>query len=212
MATEMRKTRPYRKRRRAEQEQRTRERITEAAVELHGSVGPARTTMSGIAERAGVQRATLYRHFPTEEAIFHACSSHFWQQHPPPDPAEWAAIGDPGERLRQALTDMYRLYGETEWMLEKTSRDAPQVPSMAAPVEAFRAYLQAATQVLVRGRPVRGAARRRVAAAIGHALSFPTWQSLTRVQGLEQSEAVALMEAMVVAAGAAKPGARSTTR
>jgi AcrR family transcriptional regulator len=200
----MRKTRRYRKRRRAEQEERTRQRITEAAVELHGTVGPAKTTMSGIAERAAVQRATLYRHFPTEEAIFQACSGHFWSQHPLPDQTAWAAISDPQDRLRVATTEMYRLYGDTELMLEKVTRDAPLVPSMAAPVEAFSAYLQSATQVLLRGRPERGTARRRVAAAIGHALVFPTWRSLIRDQDLDQAAAVALMAAMVEAAGSAK--------
>jgi AcrR family transcriptional regulator len=210
MATEIRTTRRYRKRRRAEQEEQTRQRITEAAVELHGTVGPARTTMSGIAERAGVQRATLYRHFPTEEAIFEACSGHFWSRHPLPDQTAWAAISDPQERLEVAITEMYRLYGETEWMLEKTSRDAPVVPSMAAPVQAFRAYLQSAAKVLLRGRPERGASRRRIAAAIGHALAFPTWQSLIRLEGLEQSEAVAMMAAMVEAAGAGR-GLRPST-
>ena len=82
--------RRYRKRRRAELEDETRRRITEAAVELHGTVGPARTTISAVAERAGVQRATLYRHFPDEEALFDACSSHWAAQHPLPDLADWA--------------------------------------------------------------------------------------------------------------------------
>src|SRR5215211_773494 len=92
--------RPYRKRRRAELEADTRLRITEATVDLHGSVGPARTTISAVAERAGVQRATVYRHFSDEEALFDACSSHWMAQHPLPDPAAWAAIQDAHERLR----------------------------------------------------------------------------------------------------------------
>ena len=204
MSTEMQETRPYRKRLRAEQEEDTRRRITEAAVELHGSVGPARTTVSGIAEKAGVQRATVYRHFPTEEAIFEACSAHYWAQHPAPDVAGWAAVSDPGARLRQGLAEIYRFYGETEAMLEKTSRDAPLVESMSAPVSAFAAYLESAAQALLRGRPERGGARRRVRAAAGHALAFPTWQSLIRRQGLDEGEAVAVMAAMVEAAGAAR--------
>ena len=101
--------RAYRKRRRAEQEEETRLRITEAAVDLHGSVGPARTTVSAIAERAGVQRATVYRHFPDEEALFAACSSHWAALNPPPDPAAWAEIADPDERLRRALSELYSL-------------------------------------------------------------------------------------------------------
>jgi AcrR family transcriptional regulator len=198
-------TRPYRKRRRAEQEERTRELITEAAVELHGTVGPARTTVSGIARKAGVQRATVYRHFPSEEAIFQACTAQYWARHPRPDPAGWAAVPDPGARLQRALTEMYRFYGEVEEMLEKTTRDAPLVESMRGAVNAFAGYLESATQVLRRGRPERGASRKRVAAAIGHALAFPTWQSLIRRQGLDQDDAVAVMAAMVESAGTAKP-------
>ena len=204
--------RRYRKRRRAEQELETRERITEAAVKLHGSVGPARTTVSGVAKEAGVQRATVSRHFPDEESLFAACSSHFWAAHPPPDPATWSAIGDPAVRLRTALADLYALYGQTESMLEKTSRDAPLVPAMAAAAGAFLAYLEAVVDAVVAGRPERGKARRRVRAAVGHAISFPTWQSLVRAQGLTDAEAVELMAAAVEAAGGLRPNRPSRAR
>jgi AcrR family transcriptional regulator len=204
MSDETTETRRYRKRRRAESERRTRERITEAAVKLHGTVGPARTTVSGIAREAGVQRATIYRHFPTEEALFEACSSHYFASHPRPEPDRWAAIADPGERLSRALLDLYRWYRSTEQMLERTSRDASLVEPMADAVNAFRAYVDAVAEAILRGRPERGAARRRVTAAVRHAVSFATWQSLTREQGLDDPEAVALMAALVEAAGGAR--------
>jgi AcrR family transcriptional regulator len=197
------KARRYRKRRRAEQERRTRERITEAAVKLHGSVGPAHTTVSGVAKAAGVQRATVYRHFPDEESLFAACSARYWSANPMPDPAAWSTIRDPSARLRRALGELYAFFGRTEGMLEKTSRDAPLVASMARPVAAFRAYMEAIVDAVIAGRPERGEARRRVRAAIGHAISFPTWQSLVREQGLEDAEAVAVVAAMVESAGAA---------
>ena len=107
--------RPYRKRRRAQLEAETRLRITEATVDLHGSVGPARTTISAVADRAGVQRATVYRHFPDEDALFDACSSHWRAQHPLPDPAHWAKIDDPDERLRLALGELYDWYEDGEY-------------------------------------------------------------------------------------------------
>src|SRR4029079_14762822 len=110
MPTETSKRRNYRKRRRAEQEAETRLRITEAAVKLHGTVGPAKTTVSGIAQEAGVQRATVYRHFPDEEAIFAACTSHYRSLHPPPDLRRWADIEDPAERLRKALAEDHALH------------------------------------------------------------------------------------------------------
>ena len=99
-------SRQYRKRRRAELEDQTRHRITEAAVRLHGSIGPARTTMSAVAREAGVQRSTLYRHFPTEAELFGACSRHWGSLNPPPDPAAWRQIADPAERLRTALDEL----------------------------------------------------------------------------------------------------------
>src|SRR5436190_10302006 len=95
--------RPYRKRRRAELEAHTRRRITESAAELHGTVGPARTSVSAVAERAGVRRSTVYRHFPDEAALFAACTSHWMAANPMPDPAGWAGIEDPDGRLRRAL-------------------------------------------------------------------------------------------------------------
>lgn len=189
--------RPYRKRRRAELEDETRRRITEAAVELHGTLGPARTTLSAVAERAGVQRATLYRHFPDEEALFDACSSHWAAQNPLPDLDEWAAIADPDERLRAALGDLYAWYEQGEEMLERTTRDAAVVPAMRRPVERMGAWYSEAFAALLRGRPERGARRRRVEAAIGHAATFFTWRSLVRQQGLSRSQAVELMCGLV---------------
>lgn len=199
MATES-KQRQYRKRLRAEQEAETRQRITVAAMELHESVGPARTTIKAVADRAGVQRATVYRHFPDEAALFGACSAHWYSLNPPPDPEAWATIGDPDERLRTALRQLYEWYEWAEPMVVNTTRDAPLVPSMQAAFEFFQAHFRALQETLVRGRPERGRRRERVAAAIGHAIAFPTWRSLVREQGLEPDAARALMVDLVAAA------------
>jgi AcrR family transcriptional regulator len=189
--------RKYRKRRRAELEDETRRRITEAAVELHGSVGPARTTISAVAERAGVQRATLYRPFPDEEALFDACSSHWAAEHPLPGLADWAAVANPEERLQVALKELYAWYERGQAMLERTTRDAALVPAMRSAVERMGSWYAEAIATIVRGRPERGARRRRVEAAVGHAVSFATWRSLVRDQGLSDSEAVGLMCGLV---------------
>ena len=191
--------RAYRKRRRAQLENETRLRITEATVGLHGSVGPARTTIRAVADRAGVQRATVYRHFPDEQALFDACSSHWMAQHPLPDPAAWAAIDDPAERLRTALQQLYRWYEHGEYMLEKTTRDVALVPALRPSMEAFAGWVDQAADAIVRRRPERGA-RRRVRAAVGHALAFETWRSLVREQRLSQAEAIKLMEALAAVA------------
>jgi AcrR family transcriptional regulator len=189
--------RAYRKRRRAELEAETRLRITEAAVDLHGSVGPVRTTISAVAERAGVQRATVYRHFPDEEALFDTCSSHWMARHPLPDPAPWAEIEDPDERLRVALGELYEWYEHGEYMLEKVTRDVALVPALRPSMEAFQGWLDGAADAILRGRPARGARRRRVRAAVGHALAFETWRSLVSHQRLSRSETIELMEAVV---------------
>jgi AcrR family transcriptional regulator len=194
------KTRPYTKRRRAEAEAETRARIAEAAMKLHGSVGPARTTISAVAEEAGVQRATVYRHFPGAESLFGACSAHWAALHPPPDPGEWASIPDPNDRLRCGLAEIYAWYGSDEQMFVNTRRDAALVPAMAGPVAVGRAVMTAMVEALVAGRPERGRARRRVSAAIAHATAFGTWYSLTREGGLSDDEAIELMLGAVAAA------------
>ena len=199
MSVEIDKRR-YRKRRRAELEQETRLRITEATMELHEAVGPAQTTVSAIADRAGVQRATVYRHFPDEDALIDACSSHWLSLHPAPDPTAWSAIADPDERLRVALGEIYGWYESTDEMVEKLFRDAPRVPGVAARLEARRQGLDAIAEMLLAGRRARGDRRRRVRAAIGHALAFETWRSLVREQELRNGQAVELMATMVAAA------------
>lgn len=201
MSTET-STRKYRKRRRAELEAQTRQRIAAAAMRLHGSIGPARTTIKAVADEAGVQRATVYRHFSDEAALFDACSAHFATLNPPPDPAAWEQISGPDERLRSALTELYEYYASTEPMLTNTTRDAALVPAMARPVERAAQLRDAMRAALMRGRPERGRRRERVEAAIGHALVFATWQSLVRGQGLAPEEAVELMAGLVESAGA----------
>jgi AcrR family transcriptional regulator len=199
--------RPYEKRRRAELEAETRRRITESAVELHGTLGPSRTTFRAVAERAGVRRSTLYRHFPDEAALFEACSSHWAAANPPPDLERWAAIRDPDERLRAALPDLYSYYGRTAPMLENLIRDEKLMPTVRDRFRAFHEYLAAARDVLVRGRSVRGRARERVIAAIGHVLAFSTWRSLVREQGLDEARAADLMARLVDTAAPRLPAA-----
>jgi AcrR family transcriptional regulator len=192
--------RKYEKKRRAEAEAQTRLRITESAVELHGSLGPAHTSMSAVAAHAGVRRSTLYRHFPDERALFGACSAHWAEANPPPDLGGWGAIADPGERLDAALADLYAYYRQTEEMFDKLLRDAPTVPVVAELMGGFHAFLAGATDVLMKGRGLRGKTRDRTRAAIGHALAFRSWQDLTRTQGLSDAEAAALMSGLVSAA------------
>ena len=188
--------RAYTKKARAAAEEATRLRITESAMALHGTLGPSRTTMSAIAERAGVTRSTLYRHFPDEAAVFDACSSHWAAANPPPDPIPWPAIADPAERTRTALGELYPYFRRNEQMLANLVRDEDTLAIVRERFAAFRGLLAAIEEILVAGRGLRGSARRRVAAAIGHALAFSTWQSLAG-RGLNDDEAADLMSALV---------------
>jgi AcrR family transcriptional regulator len=192
--------RTYTKKARAEAEEATRLRITESAVALHGSVGPARTSISAIAEHAGVRRSTVYRHFPDEEAIFDACSAHWAGQNPVPDLTGALAIDEPAERLRAVLEAMYGYYRRIERMMANLLRDEATVPVVQDRFRGFHEMLAALRDPLLAGRGLRGAARRRAKAAVGHALAFGTWQSLAREQGLSDLEAAALMTALVDAA------------
>jgi AcrR family transcriptional regulator len=189
--------RPYRMKRRAELERATRLRITESAVELHGTLGPARTSVSAVAERAGVRRSTVYRHFPDEVALFDACSSHWQAVNPPPRPAGWSAIDDPAERLRTALGELYAYYRRNEQMLANLIRDEATMPVVQRRFAGYHALLEGAREILLAGRGARGAAGRRRRAALGHALAFATWRSLAREQDLDDAEAARMMCALV---------------
>jgi len=196
--------RGYRKRRRADLEAETRLRITVSALELHGTVGPAQTSISAVARRAGVRRSTVYRHFPDETALFRACSAHWAVQNPLPDLEAWAAIVPPNDRLGVALIDLYGFFQRTEQMLDNLFRDETTVPAVRQQFGRFRGYLQQARDVLMAGRAIRGDARRRTQGAIGHAVAFSTWKSLVRDQMLSDGEAVALMAAAVSSAASVK--------
>jgi len=188
-------TRKYQQTQRAQRTAETRHRIVQATVDLHGTLGPAHTTISAIAEKAGVRRATVYEHFPDEKAIFEACTQHFHATHPPPDYHRWITIPDPIERTRLALTDTYAYHQATEPMMTLALRDAALKPVMweVAATQHHIQYWQAATNAVL--EPFATDAL--VTAAIRHAMAFQTWQSLVRAQHLTNAQAVELMTAMV---------------
>lgn len=187
-------------RKRAEHVEETRQRIVEAAVRLHGTIGPVRTTVAGIAREAGVTRVTVYRHFPDDDAIFAACSAHWLSGQVLPDPAAWVQIDDPVQRLRAGLTDLYRFYREGAAMQSRINRDRDALPearrrALAESEEHFRAVL------LERF----GSSDQRLRALMGHAVSFTTWRSLHVEQGLSDVEVVDLMVGIVVSAAGCPP-------
>jgi len=185
--------RKYEQRQRAESQGKTRRRIVEATVELHETIGPARTTISGIAERAQVQRLTVYRHFADERALFSACSAHWAAENPLPDPAAWATVTDPLERLRLALREIYAFFRATEGMTSNLLRDLPDSSALQETAEPFLQYWETVRLTLDRGWTTRGHRRGLTRAVIGHAVEFETWRSLVQRQGLDDVAAADLM-------------------
>ncbi len=207
MSRETRTKRKYELKKRAEEVAETRLRITEAAIDLHGTVGPSRTTLSAVAKRAGVERRTLYRHFPTEADLFAACSTHYFTANPWPDLGPWRAIRDPRRRLEQALDELYAYYERTEPMFSNVLRDAELVDLARDAVAPLDTYLEEAVEILTVGRRARGRRRYLLVGALRHALAFSTWHSLT-ASGISRAHAGMLVTALVEAAttpAAARP-------
>jgi AcrR family transcriptional regulator len=185
--------RTYRKAKRAQDEGRTRNRIVDATEYLHGSVGPAHTTVSAVADRAGVTRATVYRHFASDESLFLACSRQWLSRQRLPDPDAWDLIEDPTERLSAGLVDIYGFYRRGQQMIRNIHRDVDAVPAVV--VAARRSREQRWLDTLLAPQP--GHRRKLVWAAVAHATTFTTWQSLCGTQGLSDRSAAELMVGMV---------------
>jgi AcrR family transcriptional regulator len=180
----------------------TRRRIVEAAVRLHGTIGPAATTISALAEEAGVTRLTVYRHFPDGGALFAACSQHWASGQVLPDLDAWSQLGDPEQRLRAGLSDLYRFYRDGEPMLTNVRRDRATLPTevLERTEETNARYRDSLLQPFA----VRGKGRKRLRAVLGHAVSFWTWRSLCLDQGLTNREAAEAMTALAMATAGQK--------
>ena len=179
-------------RKRALSKEETRQRIVEATMQLHEEIGPRATTISAIAERAGVQRLTVYRHFPDEAAVFRACTSHWLDLNPPPDPRSWESVADPWKRLPAALSAFYDYYATTEDMWSASFRDVDAVEALQKPMAEFT-NLVAETANDLAGSLRPGKRRSRpVAVTLQHALAFPTWQDL-QARGLKNRGKVDLV-------------------
>jgi AcrR family transcriptional regulator len=187
---------------RAERQGQTRQRIVDAAIALHTTVGPARTTISAVAERAGVQRQTVYSHFPDDRSLLEACSAHVRAIFPPPDTALWAKIADPQERLVTALGQLYPYFRRTAGSWAAILRDA-EVDALVQEMAATRrlGYLQRARDVLAVGWRARGARRAELLAFLGLAVDFRTWETLALRQRLDDEHAARLVARMVACMG-----------
>jgi AcrR family transcriptional regulator len=188
--------RKYEMKRRAERQKETHQRITEAAVELHRAVGPARTTVSAIAEKAGVQRHTYYAHFPELKDLYQACTAHSLERNPLPDPSRWAEISGPEERLRRALSEVYAYYQANEAMVTNVLRDTPLDPVLQENNVFLFRHWKAMRDTIVDAFEASGERQEALLAAIALALDFQTWRTLVREQGLDDGRAVDLLVGM----------------
>jgi AcrR family transcriptional regulator len=198
-------TRRYELKRRATGQVETRQRIVDATIELHESIGAAQTTISEIAKRAGVGRVTVYRHFPDEQTLYAACSGHYFSQHPFPDLDGWRQIPGPVDRLRRGLRDSYAWYDENRQMIGMALAEARDLPPMAP----YHRYLAEAAGVLTEPWDAHGREGCDIEAVTALALSFDTHRSLTREQHLGQDTAIELVirliESMSPARARAQP-------
>jgi AcrR family transcriptional regulator len=194
MYNEITMARTYTLKRRAEAQAETRQRIVDAAVALHGELGPALTSMSAVAERAGVQRNTLYAHFPDERSLLLACSGASLERDPLPDASAWRGSRNREERLRTGLAAMYAWYERNEQLAGCVLRDAefhPLVQEIAA--LRYAPTMRAIESAL--GEGLKPAPR----ALLRLALSYSTWRSLARDSGLAPDKAVATMVQAIAA-------------
>ncbi len=182
-------TRSYQLRRRAESQGRTRQKIVDAAIELHQTKGPAATTMNDVAARAKVGKVTVYRHFPDDTALIGACSGQYFQRHPLPDPEAWRSVPDAAEMLRRGLRETYAYHRATEAMMNRVFADMRDHAMMAP----YHAHWRHAADVLASAWPATGGNRTLMRAAFALALSFETWRTLVREQGITDDQAIELM-------------------
>jgi len=205
-------SRRYEQRARARKQAETRQRIVDALIELHETVGAAQTTVVEVARRAGVGRMTVYNHFPTEADMVTACTSHWITLHPPPDAEAWTRIADPDERLTAALAELYPYYRQTQAMWTTAYRDARLVESLGEVMDGtWFALLARAVEVLAAGRGLGGNRRRRVVGALRLVVDFPTWRTLTG-SGLKDDDAARVAAAFVAASADAGANDSSALR
>lgn len=187
--------RKYELKRRAERQEETRQRILDATITLHEQVGVPGTSISAVAQQAGVERLTVYRHFPDEAALLTAAATYYLETHPPPDPEPWRGIIDSVVRLRVGLTAAYAYHQQTEGMIGGLIQGLPYKPIICDALEGYFSYWKNVQAILSEGWDVSNMVL--LTAAIGHSVSFKTWYSLIRDLGLDNAQAVALMVDMV---------------
>ena len=172
------KKRKYQQKARAEQARETRQQIVEAAVKLHEKLGPAKTSIMAIAEEAGVQRLTVYRHFPDDADLFEACTSHWLSMHPPPAVADTGDPVEPCAQTEKTLLAVYDYYRNNERMWTVAYRDVDEVEALHEPMGRVEAYFDGMRDELLANWKVPAKDKKQLSLTLRHCLRFTTWQSL----------------------------------
>ena len=191
------KKRKYTKSKRAELQNQTRERIIDAVVALHEELGPANTSIKAVAERAGVQRLTVYRYFPDEDSMFMACTSKWFALNSPPQLSEWDAIDDAAQRSSAALMAFNQYYRGTEAMWQAVYRDINHVAAMQKPMAQFEVYINQQHDDLLAAWKARGKKKQQLSLTLRHCLCFSTWQSL-KTEKLNDKQITELMMSWII--------------
>lgn len=171
------KKRKYQQTARAEQAQETRQQIVEATMKLHEELGPANTSIKAIAEEAGVQRLTVYRHFPDDSTLYEACTSHWFELHPPPWVAEVDVPISPQRQTEKTLLALYRYYRKTERMWYVALRDVEELDALQGPMNKADSYFDSMCHQLLNSWKPKADSKKQLALTLRHCLRFSTWRS-----------------------------------
>ena len=202
------KKRRYVLKARGEQVAETKARITDAILQLHQELGPRHTTVSAIAERAGVERLTVYRHFEDDDAIYAACSQRYLEVHPPPQAEAWAGVMDPLLRTERGLQAIYGYFSRTAPLYARVYADVDEIPALAKVLAGFDAHLQSlADDLASTWKPDADASRRSV--ILRHAVGFATWQSFENLRVNDARKARLMVEWLTAPALAEHPAQMS---
>lgn len=204
-----RKTRTYRKTRRAEAQDETRAKIVRATTELHVEQGVATTSYPDVAARAGVGAATVYRHFPTMESLVEACGAHFWDAIDPPTPdraaAAFAGLDSRADRLGRLVDELDAFYTRAEAPLWSAVRDQDRIVPLARFLAEVGRGVGAFVAEALGEEP--GSAPARIAAALA---DFGVWRALSAT-GLDGSERREMLVAIIAAAVAQEATGRGAS-
>jgi AcrR family transcriptional regulator len=168
---------------RAEQLEQTRQRIFEAVSDVLADDTVQELTIPLIARRARVAVRTVYRHFPTREALFDA-----W--------GDWAgenlrlvmhSYPETLEGLREFTPGLFQSYDDNERLVRALLNSSAALELRRRTRRRRRRQAERALEGVTAG--LSPEARRRAVAVIYLLISAPAWQAMREQSGLSGPEA-----------------------